>query len=595
MTKLVTVLYPYCLRHRWMYLWGALAVLASNFLYVRSFVWTGRGVDFILSPSATMAGVWRYIGVISAIVGAGAVGQYFQRILLIGASRVVEYEMRNDFFKHLTRLSPGFYDRIRTGDIIARATSDMDQIRMALGPGIMYPLTTVSVVPVTLWAMAMSSWPVTLYSFIPMLGLPVLVNVLANKMYQRSLRTQEHFSDFSGRIQESITGIRVIKSFVQSRSEIGTLDEANEKYAALNMALARIQAAFHPILMTLFLLGIVVIIWVSSRFVTDDPALLAKRSSGMMTKGELIAFVMLYRNLFFPVLGLGWVTSVYQRASASMHRILLIWHQEPAIKDAEETDVSLQDIRGEIEFRNLTFTFPKSDRPSLRGVSLKIPAGKSLGIVGPVGSGKSSIAQIVSRLYEAPPGRVFIDGRDVREYPLDVLRRSVGMVFQETYLFSDTIAANICFGLGREEDEEKAEAAARVASMDGDIQEFPDKYRTRLGERGINLSGGQKQRVALARALVCDPPILILDDAFASVDTHTEERILQELRSVMRERTTILVSHRTSTVREADEIIVLDDGEIVERGTHDELVERGGLYAEIHRRQQLAEAIEEEV
>ena len=594
MRELVKVLYPYCLRHKWMFLWGALAVLASNYLYVRSFVWIGRAVDFILSPGATLAGVWRYIGIIAAIVGAGAVGQYLQRIFLICTSRAIEYELRNDFFNHLSRLSPAFYDRIRTGDIIARATSDMDQVRMALGPGMMYPLTTVCVVQVTLWAMAASSWPVTLYCFIPMLALPALVNVLANMMYERSLRTQEHFADFSGRIQESIAGIRVIKSFVQSRSEIRTLDEANEKYAALNMALARVQAAFHPILITLFILGNIVIIWVSSRFVTDDPVLLADRS-GMMTKGELVAFVMLYRNLFFPVLGLGWVTSVYQRAAASMHRILLIWDQAPAIKDAEETDSSLQSVRGEIEFRNLTFTFPKSDRPSLRGVSLRIPRGKSLGIVGPVGSGKSSIAQIVSRLYEAPPGRVFIDGHDIRSYPLDVLRRSVGMVFQETYLFSDTIAANICFGLGRDVDEEKAQDSARIASVDGDIQGFPDKYRTRLGERGVNLSGGQKQRIALARALVHDPPILVLDDAFASVDTHTEERILQELRSVMRERTTILVSHRTSTVREADEIIVLADGRIVERGTHDELVEHGGLYAEIHRRQQLEEAIKEEV
>lgn len=600
MAELIRRLLPYCMRHKRVYVLGTLVVIISNYCAVKTTVWVGRTIDHILGKTGTIEGVWHYILAILLFAIIAAVCQYYTRIFLIGVSRVIEYEFRNDFFRHLTRLSASFYDRAKTGDLISRATTDVDNVRMALGPGIMYPLNALNLIPMTLWSMLQKSHAITGFCFLPMLIVPVLVNIFSNVMYRRSLKIRENFSDFSGRMQDSIAGIRVVKSFVQSDHELDVLDRLSQKNVVLNMALARVQAAFFPLMIPIFVSGVVLIIWLGGRYVATDPALIGK--NGMISKGDLIAFVMLYGNLFFPVLGLGWVLSIYQRASASMHRIQLIWKQEPEIHDTEETDPSLTSVRGDIEFRDLTFTYPQTDFPALQGISLHVKRGQTLGVVGSVGSGKSTLAHLIPRLYNPPSGKLLIDGVDIRKYPLSVLRGSIGFVFQETYLFSETIMENIRFGLsGEPSNIESVEAAgaspveaARLAAIESEILGFPRQYETELGERGINLSGGQKQRVSLARALACNPPILILDDAFAAVDTHTEESILNGLRGVIRERTTILISHRTSTVRLADEIIVLDEGRIAERGTHDQLVALNGLYADIYRRQLLEAAIEGE-
>ncbi|MFP4581130.1 MAG: ABC transporter ATP-binding protein [Candidatus Sumerlaeia bacterium] len=592
MRDLIRKLLPYVLKYKWMYVLGFLVVIVTNALYVRISVRIGRSIDYILAEDMQMAGLWKRVGIIAgmALVGFGA--HYLQRIFLIVTSRKIEFEFRNDFFQHLMSLSPAYYDRMRTGDIISRATGDMDQIRMALGPGIMYPMSTLTLAPIAFFSMMRLSWPTALIALLPLMTIPFLVYFLARVMYLRSLRIQEHFSDFSGRIQEAISGIRVVKAFVQGKHELEVLDKMSRQNVNLNLSLARIQALFHPILIGILILGTILIIWAGGRYVTRDEAML-EQDIRLMTIGNMLTFIILYRQLYFPVMALGWVVSLYQRASASMHRILLIWNEKPAIVDTPEMNPELKSVKGEIEFRDLSFSYPKSGEQALKHINLKIPAGQTLGIVGPVGSGKSTLSYLVARLYEPPKGKLFIDGHEIHEYPLEVLRRAVGVVFQETYLFSDTIAENICFGRA-EADKELAVRTADVASVKEDIDELPKGFDTLLGERGVNLSGGQKQRVSLARAVASNPPILVLDDAFAAVDTNTEERILGSLREVMRERTTILISHRISTVKLADHIIVLDDGAIAEEGTHEDLVELGGLYAEIHQRQLLEAAIEKE-
>jgi ATP-binding cassette, subfamily B, multidrug efflux pump len=592
MLNLFKRLFPYIRRYWLRYLCGFLMIMVSTFTMTRSKYWIGEAVDFVESDGAQFNGILPFLGIIAGLAVVGTIAMYFERIFVIATSRIIEFELRNDFFRHLINLASSFYDRQKTGDIVSRATGDIDQVRLALGPGLLYPFTALGLVPFTLYAMFQMSWPVAIISLLPMVFLPFFVSVMAHLTYNRSLKVQEHFSDFSGRIQESISGIRVIKSFVQEQHELAELDAGNAQNAKLSLHLAKVQAAFFPTLMTLFVFGIVVILYSSAPYITRDKAL-ARESSKLLTPGNLVAFIMLYQQLFFPILRLGWVISALQRASASMHRLALIWDQAPEIGDSEDTNHELKEIKGEIEIRDLTYTYPKANRPSLHGIDIKIPAGGTLGIVGSVGSGKSTIGQLIERLYEPPKGTVFIDGHDVQEYPIEVVRRAVGMVFQETYLFSDTIMNNICFATPDDVDADRAKSAATVANVAEDVEEFPDAYETRLGERGVNVSGGQKQRLALARAIASERPILVLDDAFASVDTNTEEMILQKIGDVMKDRTTLIVSHRISTVQMADEVIVLDDGAIIERGTHDELVAKGGLYADIYERQMLEQAVEE--
>lgn len=516
------------------------------------------------------------------VFGASVMGGAFlflQRRLLIGMSRNVEYDLRQDFYAHLVNQPLSFFHEHRTGDLMARATNDLSAVRQLAGPMIMYTLQTVFVVILTLPLMFLLNWRLTALLFLTMPLVSLTVKFFGQQVHVRFEKIQEFFSRITVRAQENFTGVRVVRAYAQEDAEAATFEALNREYAERNLGLVRIDALMRP-LMTFFIgIGFVLIIWVGVP--------LAIR--GEMSVGDFTVFNMYLMRLIWPLIALGYVVNLFQRGTASLKRMNAIFATKPAI--ADNAAVTPQPpIRGEIEFRDLTFSYNKVDEPVLQNINLTIPAGQTVAFVGRTGSGKSTIANLIPRILEAPGDSVFIDGISVRNYPLAQLRASIGYVPQETFLFSDSLAKNIAFGVKEAESDEIARAA-EIAGLSDDVEDFPDGFETLVGERGITLSGGQKQRTAIARAIVRDPRILILDDALSSVDTYTEEKILGRLREVMRNRTSLIVSHRISTVRDADVICVLDNGVIVERGTHAELLELGREYAALYERQLLEEEL----
>ena len=573
----------YALRYRRDFLIGLACVIVTRAIMLASPAVLGYAIDD-LRRGITPGKLALYGVALLAIGLVGGVFLFLMRRVLIGASRDIEYDMRNDFFGHLEKLPLSYFQAHRTGDLMSRATNDLNAVRMMIGPAVMYSASTILTFVVALSRMLAIDARLTLWSLVPLPFVSISVKFFGSAIHKRFEQIQAQLSEISAVTQEALAGVRVVRAYRQEEAELERFRRSNQEYLDRNRRLIALQGFFFPS-MTFFLgLGALVVLWLGSGEVIR----------GRISLGQFVAFNAYLTMLAWPMIAFGWVTNMLQRGMASWKRMLEVLDAEPAIRDGASSAFDRRVIRGEIELRDLTFSY--NGRPVLEHVSARIEAGKTVAFVGVTGSGKSTLINLIARLHDPPVGSVFVDGVDVRDMPLSVLRGAIGFVPQEPFLFSDTIADNVAFGLdaitgsGGSRMQQIVEAAS-VARLDKDVADFPKGYETMVGERGITLSGGQKQRTALARAVVLDPRILILDDALSAVDTYTEEEILTRLRGVMRGRTSIIVSHRVSTVRDADQIFVMHDGRVVERGTHDELVGRKGVYAELHRKQLLEEEL----
>jgi ATP-binding cassette, subfamily B, multidrug efflux pump len=609
-------LVPYLKRHRGGLLWGGLCVLCNNGIWILFPQVLRRAVNDLHS-GVTRQKLLTYALLVIAIALIKGIFQFLTRWVVIGISRDIEFDLRNDLFKHLERLSYSYYQRNRTGDIMARATNDLNAVRMLLGPAIMYSANTIVFTAGALFFMLAISPKLTLFAFLPLPIASIVIQYFGRRIHERFERIQAMFSDISARAQENFSGARVIRAYVQEQAEIAAFESANQEYIRRSLGLVRLMGMLWPTLELMLGIAVVIVLWLGGNLVISGQSdvhlisYLGTRTtlslSGSMDVGAFVAFNTYMMQLTWPVIALGWVINIFQRGTASMVRIQEIMSQQPEIADeasvgtgdspvrsGKDARLSTSEVSGEIEFCNLNFAY--NGTAVLKDVNLRIPAGSSLAIVGPTGSGKTTLVNLIPRIYDAAPGAVLIDGRPIRQFPLDALRRQIGFVPQETFLFSDTIRENIAYGIAQEDGEATQpdiQAAAAAANIAQDIESFPEGYNTTVGERGITLSGGQKQRTAIARALLRSPRILILDDALSSVDTHTEDKILNHLREIMQGRTTIFISHRVSTVRNADRIAVLHRGRIVELGTHDQLIARNGYYTDLYNKQLLEEELAE--
>jgi ATP-binding cassette subfamily B protein len=577
-------LFPYVYRYRRQFVLGLGCVVITTSIQLLA-PWVLKHAIDDLNGGVTRQKLAMYAALIIGIACVGAIFRYLMRRILIGASRDIEYDVRNDFFARLQRMPLGYYQARRTGDLMSRATNDLNAVRMMIGPAIMYSANTILVFVVAIILMLSIDARLTLWALLPLPLVSISVKYFGSAIHTRFEAIQAQLSDISAVVQEALAGVRVVRAYNQEAHEVARFRAANEEYVRRNRSLIKLQGMFFPS-MTLFLgFGSLLVLWLGSREVIR----------GRISLGEFVAFNAYLVMLSWPMIAFGWVTNILQRGMASWKRMLDVLDAVPDIDDSAATPAGRAVVfSGGIEFRDLSFRFTGAERPVLEGISLRIAPGQTVAFVGHTGSGKSTLVSLLPRLHEPPAGTVFIDGVDVREIPLARLRGAIGVVPQEPFLFSDTIGENIAFGADAGDDRMAARVAeaAAVARLDKDVETFPNRYDTLVGERGITLSGGQKQRTALARALTVDPRILILDDALSAVDTYTEEEILSRLRDVMRQRTSIIVAHRISTVQHADQIFVLERGRIVERGRHDELVARGGMYAAMHRKQLLEEELQ---
>lgn len=570
-------LLPYLKSYRWGFVVGALCIVLSNGAQAGLPRVIGNAAQS-LSSGVTRHKLLIFTLQVLALAVIRGIFLFLTRWIVIGISRDIEFDLRNDLFAHLETLSYSYYQKMRTGDIMARVTNDLNAVRMLMGPAIMYSANTFVFTAAALWFMVHTSPKLTMYAFLPLPVVSVVIQYFGRRIHERFERIQAMFSDISARAQENFSGARVIRAYVQEEAEIASFESANQEYVARSLKLVRLMGMLWPTLELMLGLALVLVLWIGGREVL----------AGRMQIGAFTAFNIYMMQLTFPIIALGWVVNIFQRGTASLVRLNEILHEQPEIKD--EPGAQNAEAEGEIEFRGLNFDY--EGKSVLRDLNLRIPAGSSMAIVGPTGSGKTTLVNLIPRIYDAAPGMVLLDGRPIREFSVASLRNSIGFVPQETFLFSDRIRENIALGV-ESATGQAIHDAAEAANIASDIEGFPERYQTMVGERGITLSGGQKQRTAIARALIRNPRILILDDALSSVDTHTEDKILNHLREVMQGRTTIFISHRVSTVRNADRIAVLHEGRIVESGTHDELLALNGYYSDLYNKQLLEEELAE--
>ncbi len=541
----------------------------------------GYAIDS-LKQNADFSFLAVYAGAIFLIAVIQGIFRFYMRRTIIGVSRWIEFDLRNDFFAHLERFSANFFLNNKTGDLMSRATNDLNAVRMVLGPGIMYSITTVTMFIFALALMLSINVRLTIYAMLPFPLLAFFISRFGIMIYKRFEKIQEQFSNMSAYLQENLAGIRVVKAYVREDNEIEEFRKQNKRYFEKSKSLIRVRSFFLPVIELMGGLGILVVLWYGGYQVI----------LGEISIGDFVALNAYLLLLLWPVIALGWVVSLFQRGSASMGRMNKIFDLEPDIKD-DENVLKIENIEGEIEFRDLTFSYNNTNEPVLKNVKLKITKGMTLAVVGPTGSGKTTLVNLIPRIFDAPEDTIFIDGISIKKIPLKTLRENIGYVPQDTFLFSDTIKENVVFGVTDYSNDDIIKSA-EISQVLKDIEDFPEKFETMLGERGINLSGGQKQRLSIARAIIKEPRILIIDDALSSVDTYTEEEILKRLKKFMAERTSIIVSHRISTVKDADWIIVLDNGMIVEQGTHKTLVDKDGMYANLYKKQLLVEELEQD-
>ncbi|MBD3267983.1 ATP-binding cassette domain-containing protein [bacterium] len=573
----VSYLRPFALRDTF----GLCALVGYSYLLIRIPEYVKYVIND-LEQGTNRAELWDACLVILGLAACSGLLLFCSRWLIIGASRKIEMQLRNNFFAHIQKLTPRFYQQIRTGDLVTRFSSDVEQARMLVGPGLMYPGQTILVTSLALYSMFRLDVELSLTLLIPISILLIYVNFNTRKLHRLYRQAQEIYSTLTAHVQENFNGIRVIKAYGQEEAEYDRFREINTRYVNKNIEQIKQRGKLFPFMRFIGGVGVVLILWRGGLQVIN----------GELSLGALVQFAMYYQMLMWPIIALGWIINVIHRGSASWRRIHSILLTEPEIEDTA-SPAQISGIQGKIEVRHLTFCYLEYETPVLRDVSFAVHPGQTLGIIGPTGSGKSTLVNLLTHLYTVPRGTIFIDGMDINDIPLKTLREAIGYVSQEVFLFSETVRSNILFGLSEshELEDELIKKAAERAQIAKDLDYFPQGYETEIGERGITLSGGQKQRVGIARALILNRPILILDDSLSSVDADTEEAIFRGLQEEMADRTAIVISHRISTIKNADHIIVLDEGEIIEEGTHDYLIHNKGLYARIYRRQILEKSL----
>ncbi|MBK8944208.1 MAG: ABC transporter ATP-binding protein [Ignavibacteriae bacterium] len=578
--KSLLTLNKYFLKYKFTLLLGIIFILLSNAAQVYIPILLKESID-ALQKNISHDLILKYSLLIVGTAILGGIFRFLIRTTIILVSRKIEYDLRSDFWAHIQKLPTRFFQNNSTGSIMAHATNDISAVRMYIGPAVMYTLDNVSKFLIVIVLMlSLNTW-LTIYALIPLPILSFFVYKLSKKIHLKFTRIQEKFSELTAKAQESFSGIRVVKSYVREKDELKQFTKLSSEYLHRNMDQVKIQAFFMPILFLISGISIIVVIWLGGSMVID----------GKLTLGEIVAFVAYLSLLIWPVIAFGWVTNLIQQAAASMKRLLKIFNEIDDVKDSEIKN-EISEINGEIEFRNVSFKYGNQLPEVLKNISIKIPVGSSLAIIGHTGSGKTSLINLIPRLFDTTNGEILIDGINIKNISRNILRKSIGMVSQETFLFSDTLFNNIAYGVENPQ-LEFINQIAEISQLKKDIDTFSKGYETILGERGITLSGGQKQRTSLSRALAINPKILILDDSFSAVDTNTEEEILSKLKNYMNGRTSIIISHRISTVKNADKIIVLQNGEIVEKGTHDELVKLDGIYADLNNKQLLEEELKE--